>query len=40
MNNEHEQNNEKKHHAKPDTFVIGREGVVRGQRLHPSRRTD
>ena len=26
MNNEHEQNDEKKHHAKPDTFVVGREG--------------
>ena len=42
MNNEHEQNNEKKHHAKPDTFVIGREGewFVANGYTHPDELID
>ena len=42
MNNEHEQNDEKKHHAKPDTFVVGREGewFVANGYTHPDELID
>ena len=42
MNNEHEKKNETKHHAKPDTFVIGREGewFVANGYTHPDELID